>query len=307
MFSILAGKRLCRMSDSKPDKWTIKTILEWTATYFKTKGIRTARLDAEVLLAACLEVDRLQLYLNFERPVSPTERLRFKELVRRRALREPVSLIIGRKEFWSLTFATRSGVLIPRPDTEILVQTTLTELADIANPLILEIGVGSGAVAVAIASERKDATIVAGDLSVNAVFAAQSNARDLGVADRVLLTGMDAFSALRPRAAFDMVCSNPPYIPSAVIETLEPEITFEPLLALDGGPDGLSVIRRLVAQAKLFLKPDGVLAIEMAADQEQAIRDLFAGVGDMIHIRTERDLAGKSRVIVGRRADKRDT
>ena len=166
------------MTAPQKTKWTIKEVVEWTTSYFKTKGIGTARLDAEVLLADCLSADRLYLYLNFDRPLSPVERLRYKELVRRRALREPVSLIIGKKEFWSLPFRTASGVLIPRPDTEILVQAVLDEIEEMESPIILDIGTGSGAIAVAIASERKDAAIFACDTSKLALQTAKANSED---------------------------------------------------------------------------------------------------------------------------------
>jgi release factor glutamine methyltransferase len=287
------------MTAPQKTKWTIKEVIEWTASYFKTKGIRTARLDAEVLLAHCLSVERLFLYLNFDKPLSPGERLRYKELVRRRALREPVSLIIGKKEFWSLPFRTASGVLIPRPDTEILVQAVLDEIKETEAPVILEIGTGSGAIPVAIASERKDAVIFSCDTARLALETARSNSDSIGVSESVMLFGSDLLSAIKPGTAFDVICSNPPYIPDDLLETLDPEINYEPRSALSGGPDGLDVIRRIVPEAKAFLKREGRLLLEIGSDQEVVVRELLES-NRYEDIACIPDLAGKPRVVKGR-------
>lgn len=279
-----------------PIKWTIRDVLEWTATYFKSKGIRTPRLDAEVLLAHCLGKDRLHLYLNLDRPMIPEERFRYREMVRRRAMREPVSLIIERKEFWSLPFRVVSGVLIPRPDTEILVEEVLATIQDIPFPEILEIGTGSGAVAVAVAHERPEASIVATDIDRKALQTALINARQAKAS--VLFLGASLMTPIRIEAHFDVICSNPPYIPDDVIPTLEPEITFEPLSALRGGPDGLDIIRALVPQARDRLKKTGALILEMDPAQEAAVHDILASAG-FTKIKTVLDLSGKPRVVKG--------
>jgi release factor glutamine methyltransferase len=285
-------------SPLKPStRWTTKDILEWTTAYFRTKAIATARLDAEVLLAHCLETDRLHLYLNLDRPLAPTERARYRELVRRRALREPVSLIIGRKEFWSIPFRVVRGVLIPRPDTELLVEAVLEEIRDNVCPSILELGTGSGAVAVALSHERPDALVLATDIDVAALEIAAFNVRKVGVS--VILLGGDLLEPIRPGARFDLICSNPPYIPNQVIPTLEPEINFEPLTALQGGVDGLDVIRRLVPQAAKFLKKTGVLLLEMDSDQEADVHDIFMSSG-FTEIKSISDLSGKPRVVKGK-------
>jgi len=281
----------------KNHKWTIKEILEWTTAYFKTKGIRTARLDAEVLLGYALNVNRLHLYLNFEKPLLPSERMRFRELVRRRALREPVSLIIGKKEFWSLTLKVKRGVLIPRPDTETLVQTTLDIVSSLDKPKILEIGTGSGAVAIAIAHERPDAHVYANDLNPVALDLARENA--LNTKAHVLIFGCDMFSALKDGTKFDVICSNPPYIPDGVIETLDPEIDYEPMNALKGGPEGLDVITRIVAEAPAFLNRHGRIALEIDFDQAEKVSQLLKTAGLEVD-RISRDLSGKPRVVIGR-------
>lgn len=280
-----------------PSRWTTKDVLEWTAAYFKTKAITTARLDAEVLLAHCLETDRLHLYLNLDRPLGAAERARYRELVRRRALREPVSLIIGRKEFWSIPFRVVSGVLIPRPDTEILVEAVLDEIHDKTSPSILEIGTGSGAVAVTISHERPEALVLATDIDARALKAAAYNTRK--VEATVILFGADLLDPIRPGVRFDVICSNPPYIPDHIIPTLEPEINFEPLRALQGGADGLDVFRKLVPQAREFLKETGALLLEMDSDQETAVHEIFTASG-FVHVETIPDLSGKPRVMKGK-------
>jgi release factor glutamine methyltransferase len=283
----------------KDSKWTIKEILEWTTGYFKTKGIRSARLDAEVLLGHALNVDRLHLYLNFEKPLLPSERMRFRELVRRRALREPVSLIIGKKEFRSLSFKVKRGVLVPRPDTETLVQTVLDIISSITRPKILEIGVGSGAVSIALAHERPDAIIYANDVNPLALELARENALNAGVSTSLSIFGGDMFSALKNGTKFDVICSNPPYIPDHVIETLDPEIDYEPIRALKGGPEGLDVIAEMVSQAPEFLSRPGRLAMEIGFDQVEKVSQLLRAEG-LAGERVARDLSGKPRVIVGR-------
>ena len=272
--------------------------MEWTAAYFKKRGITTARLDAEVLLAFCLSVDRLFLYLNLDRPLLASERALYRELVRRRAAREPVSLIIGRKEFWSLSFKVVSRVLIPRPDTEILVESVLEEIRSVDNPRILEIGTGSGAVSIVLAKEKSPSEILATDVNLLALKTATENAVSLGQTS-IAFFASNLFDAIKPERIFDVICSNPPYIPSSTIPTLDPEINFEPFVALDGGPDGLDVIRAIASGAKDFLKPGGALILEIGPEQEQEARILFekAGFSEIVVIP---DLSGKPRVIKGR-------
>jgi release factor glutamine methyltransferase len=284
-----------------PVRWTIKEVLEWTADYFKTKGISTGRLDAEVLLAHCLSVDRLHLYLNMDRPLVPDERARFRALVRRRAAREPVALITGSKEFWSLRLHIVPGILIPRPDTEILVEAILDEIGENPSPTVMEIGTGSGAVALSLAREKPAAFVLATDVDPLAISTARVNARAAGIEGPVNFLVCDLFTAIREAAAFDVVCSNPPYIPRDAIAELEPEITsFEPIRALDGGPDGLDIIRELARQAGTYLKPGGALLVEIGDSQEETVREIFSSVGGLREVSVTRDLAGKPRVVKGR-------
>jgi release factor glutamine methyltransferase len=283
-----------------PARWTIGAILNWTASYLSDKGARAPRLDAEILLSHSLNVDRLYLYLNLDRPLRPDERSQFRDLVRRRAAREPVALITGKKEFWSISFRIKPGVLIPRPETEILVEAVLQEMKDHPAPRMLEIGAGSGAVSVAVATENPRAEIFATDIEPAVLETARLNAEDARVGASVQFVAMDLFAAIRQGICFDVICSNPPYIPTDIIPTLEPEVRdFEPLRSLDGGPDGLNVIRRLTAHAADFLNRPGALALEFGDGQEEDARNILASSG-FTEIRIFRDLAGKARVIRGR-------
>ncbi len=286
---------------TKTNRWTIADVLQWTAEYFRDKGIQSGRLDAEVLLAHALNVDRLYLYMNLDRPLLPAEREMYRSLVRRRGRREPVALIVGTKEFWSIPIHTSPGILIPRPETEILVEVILEEIAGRDSPAILEIGTGSGAVAVAVARERPAARILATDVDPDALSTAAGNAKRAGVLESLTFLASDLFSAIRPDSRFDVICSNPPYVPSQIIRTLEPEIVgFEPHRALDGGPDGLDVIRCLVSEAKNFLAPEGALILEIGEDQEAPARQIMSTGGLFRTIKVFRDLAGKPRVVKGK-------
>jgi release factor glutamine methyltransferase len=285
---------------NKPSRWTIKDLLAWTTDYFRQKGINTPRLDAEVLLAYALGVDRLHLYLNLDRPLQPEERAVFKELVRRRAAREPVALIVGHKEFWSIPFRIVPGVLIPRPETETLVEVLNKAIRGMSAVSVLEIGTGSGAIAVAVARENPHARVVATDVAARNLGNARSNATNAGVLAAVEFVAADLFSAFRPGKLFDVICSNPPYIPGTLIPQLEPEIRlWEPVLALDGGPMGLDIIQRIIRDARHFLKENGMLILEIGDDQAEAVSEILRGPGRFREVQTFSDLAGKPRIVRG--------
>ncbi len=249
-------------------------------------------------MAHCLGVDRLFLYLNMERPLTANERLCYRDLVRRRAAREPVSLIIGKKEFWSLSLKVDHGILIPRPDTEILVSAVLSEIAELKSPMILEIGTGSGAISVAVGCERTDAFIVATDISRRSLEIAGMNINTYGLGNSIDLLKSDLLSAIRKRPFFDVICSNPPYIVDHIIDTLDPEINYEPRSALSGGSDGLYFIRDIVKQAPFYLKKGGGLILEIGDDQADAVWGLMSE-GGFSRIEVKKDLSGKPRVIKG--------
>jgi len=296
--------------------WTVLELLQWTTDYFKRHGIESARLDAEVLLAHALETKRLRLYIDYEKPVLPAERDRFRALVARRARdRVPVSLLLGEREFWSLRFVVTSDVLTPRPETETLVEVALdrakrweaaragaANVADALNPIrILDIGTGSGAIALSIASELPHAALTATDISEAALQIAARNADELLQGERVRLLKGDLFEPVGSER-FDLILSNPPYIGTRMRDeagSLPPELSHEPEQALFAGPDGLDVIRRLVAGAGEHLERDGWLFFELSPEQaDEAERMLMqAGFEDV----TRRfDLASRPRVVGAR-------
>ncbi len=283
------------------NKWTIKTLLDWTAAYFAQKGLETPRLDAEVLLAHVLGVDRLYLYLNFDRPLTLSERAGYRAAVLRRVRREPTALITGTKEFWSFPFNVSPGALIPRPDTETLVECVLKEMSGFDAPRVLELGVGSGAISVSLLREHAQAACVGTDISLTALRLTRENARRAGVSSRLSLLASDLFAALRPAAHFHVICSNPPYVPTAQIDALAPEIRcYEPAAALDGGEDGLQTIRRIAGGAAAFLKPGGIIALEIGDGQACDAADLLRGLAGCKETKVFKDLAGKDRVVWGR-------
>jgi release factor glutamine methyltransferase len=279
------------------ERWTVLKILQWTADYFTGKGVVSARLEAELLLAATLDLDRVGLYVNFERPLDPSELAAFRERVKRRAKGEPVQYILGETEFWSLPFTVSPQVLVPRADTEVLVEETLTR---IEGPVrLLDVGTGSGAVAVALAHEKPEIQVTALDCSEGALHVARENAERNGVAERVTCLAGDL--AELPPGPFNMVVSNPPYIPTADCEQLMPEVRdHEPRLALDGGEDGLTAYRQLASQSGRILLPGGWLLVEVGIDQAEDVAALFRAAG-LVDIKCRDDYAGIPRVVAGRK------
>lgn len=286
------------LSDARKDVWTVKRILEWTSGYLESKGCETPRLDAEVLLGHCLELTRVGLYLNLERPLSHSEKNSYRELVKRRSMREPASLIVGIKEFWSLPFNVFRGVLIPRPDSETLVEVVIDELRRFRIPFALEIGVGSGAISISVLRENYDTTIVGTDVNPLALELAVRNARDLGCDQRFFPLRADLLGSFRNDPVFDLIFSNPPYIRSGDIALLAPEIVhFEPINALDGGDDGLRIITRIINMAPIHLRRSGSLILEIGDGQAEAVNEIIQISGCFSETVFFRDLAGRIRVI----------
>jgi len=281
------------------EAWTVLKLLRWTADYFAGRGVDAPRLDAELLLAETLGLDRVGLYVNFERPLQADELAAFRERVRRRAVREPLAYILGRAEFWSLSLLVTPAVLIPRPETELLVEQALPRLGD-GPRQVLDIGTGSGALAIALAHERPECSVTAIDRSTAALAVAADNCRINGVADRIVLADGDL--AALPPGPFDLIVANPPYIPSGELAALMPEVRdYEPRLALDGGADGLAAYRAITAQAAGVLAPGGWLLMEVGFDQAAAVRALCAAAG-LAELFVARDLAGIERVVGGRKS-----
>ena len=277
---------------------SIRGALLWGAQVLLQAGLENSRLDAEVLLRHVLDLKKEQLYMNGDAPISAGQEGKFRELVLRRSRREPVAYITGRKEFWSLDFFVSSAVLIPRPETELLVELVLQYVGRLAGgrPVrVLDIGTGSGAISVCLARELPVAQIVALDISPVALDVARVNAERHGVADRIRFLTGDLFSVLE---TFDLIVSNPPYIRSGELPWLAPEIReWEPVIALDGGPDGFDTYRRIIAEAHKYLANGGSIVLEIGADMAPDLVDLFARAGRYGPASVYQDYAGKDRVI----------
>jgi release factor glutamine methyltransferase len=278
-------------------------VLAWATDDFKRRGNKSARLDAELLLSEALGFDRIKLIVEAERPLADEELGRYRDLIKRRRASEPIAYILGRREFFALPMLVDRRVLIPRPDTEILVETALQGTRERhLYGRMLDLCTGSGCVAIAFAKERPTWRVTAVDLSPDAASVARENVQRAGVVHNVAVLEGDLFAALPEGARFELITANPPYIPSAEIAELDADVRdFEPRLALDGGVDGLHVTRRLVSEALRYLSPGGLLALEGGFDQAPAVAALLEASG-FVEIARSRDLAGVERVVSGRRS-----
>ena len=257
--------------------WSIRDVLDWAAKDFSARGIDSPRLDAELLVASALGMDRIGLYLDLSRPLDEEERRAVRLLLTRRRAREPVAYILGHRDFYGRRFEVTPDVLIPRPDTETLVEHALEQIALDASCRVADVGAGSGAIAVTLAAERPVATSIGTDISEAALKVAARNAVTHGVSDRVELELVDLFD---PGETYDLVVSNPPYIARADMETLQQEVRLhEPSSALEAGEDGLDVIRELLERAKAVTLANAHLMIEVGQGQAAAVVDLAARVG----------------------------
>lgn len=283
------------MTDKK-EVWTIGKILDWTKQYFKEKGVESPRLDAEVLLSHIVKCDRIHLYVNFDRPLMKEELAAYRQAVKLRAQRVPVAYILGEKEFMGHTFRVTKDVLIPRPDTEILAEEAIRILKDKGLARIADIGTGSGAILVSVLLGAEEATGVAVDLSPKALAVAQANGERLGVKARAEFRLGDLYAPLAGET-FDMIVSNPPYIPVGDMAELAPEVHCEPQMALVGGADGLDFYRRLIDGAPAMLNDGGVVLFEVGIRQAQEVARLGRerGFGEA---RILNDYAGIERVVV---------
>ena len=256
-------------------------VIQKSTEFLAVKGVEPPRLQAELLLAHLLGLPRMRLYLNFERVLTRTEVDGFRELVKRRGRREPLQHIVGSTSFCGLEMAVDRRVLVPRQETEILAELGWQFLQQLStfNPqpsTALDLGTGSGCLAIALAVKCQAAQVWASDVSPEALGLAKQNAARRNVAERIQFLHGDGFSPLPEKLQFDLVISNPPYIPTAEIELLQPEVRdFDPRRALDGGPDGLVLFRRLAAEAGEFLKPGGRMMLEFGDGQAEAVRNIF--------------------------------
>lgn len=287
------------------ETWTIGRLLNWTQGYLKDRGADTPRLDAELLLASALGCPRIDLYTRYADEPSEPSRQAFRELVRRRAEGMPVAYLLGRREFYSLDFLVTPDVLIPRPETELL----LVSLLDLAKKhfaaqeglRVADIGTGSGILAVCVAKYLKGAKVSAVDISAAALEVARRNASTHGVAERIDFLLGDLLEAVPAESRFDLIASNPPYVSESEALVLPKDVRdFEPRVALVAGPTGTEVIARIVSQAITRLAPRGWLLLEISPMIEPAVRDLFAAQGRFELLPTVTDFAGLPRVVCGR-------
>lgn len=295
-------------SDSYSSLWTILKILTWAESYFESFNIDSPRLTAEILLCHCLEIKRIDLYLQYDRPLDKKELSEYRGLILRRVKREPVAYITGTKGFWESEFSVNREVLIPRPDTEVLVETALKILGaagfEKKKNKVLELGVGSGAVIISIAETYPLNFYFAGDISYGAAESAACNARKILDNTGVSIFVGSWFSCLKIKNSFDLIISNPPYIPLKEIENLQPEIkNYEPMLALDGGEDGLAGIREIIDHAWKYLSSKGVLLLETGADQKTNIENIADNCSKYDPVKYIKDYAGHDRVAVLKKRD----
>lgn len=279
--------------------WTVRDVLDWAAEDFARRGIDSPRLDAELLVADALGIERIGLYLDLNRPLLEEERSAIRPLVARRREREPVAYILGRRDFHGRSFEVTPDVLIPRPDTETLVDAALEVIPRQSACRVLDVGTGSGAIAVTLASERPEAIVTATDVSETALEVARRNARALGVADRIVFELRDLLDA---NACYDVVVSNPPYVASSDLDELQEEVRdYEPRRALEAGADGLAVIRRLLVAAGETTAQGSRLLVEVGAGQARKVVDLARQGGIWELVQLGLDLGRIERVVHLRR------
>jgi release factor glutamine methyltransferase len=291
-----------RVSAAAPEAqaWTVESVLRWATEDFRARGIERPRLDAELLLAHALGCPRIRLVVDSKKPLEPAELARFRELIVRRRAREPIAYIVGQREFYGRLFRVDRRVLVPRPDSETLVDVALGRTRVVALSMrALDLCTGSGCIAITLARERPTAKVLGTDVSPDALTVARENALRLGAYGAAFACG-DLYGAVgggvRP---FDLVVANPPYIATSEIGGLAPEITaHEPRLALDGGDDGLALLRPIVEGARAHLRAGGVLAVEVGAGAAGAVVGLFEHAG-YAHVRADRDGARIERVVSG--------
>jgi len=291
------------VSGAAPRPWQLLPLLEETSRFFAARKLDNPRLQAELLLADVLDLKRLDLYLRFDQPLSPAQVDAYREHVRQRVRGVPLQHITGKAGFRNLTLSVDPSALIPRPETEILVEVALEHLKGFDAPLVLDLGCGCGAIALSLAQECPQAQVRASDLSPEALALARRNAMELGLEGRVDFCCGDLFEPFAPEGQFHLIACNPPYVRRGDLEGLEPQVRdHEPRLALDGGEDGLDFYRRLAGPAAGFLAPQGMLVLEVGAGQAGEVAALLAQSGAFGPAQVRADLAGIPRVVSARGA-----
>jgi release factor glutamine methyltransferase len=285
---------------------TVLQVIQRSTEFLAKKGVDSPRLQAELLLAHLLKLQRMQLYLNFERALTTTEEADFRELIKRRGQREPLQHIVGSVSFCGYEIAVNRHVLIPRPDTELLAARGWEHLSQLSTltsqpSTAFDWGTGSGCIAIALASKLPNLQVYATDSSREALELAQKNASTNGVANRIQFLFGHGFSAVPKDTPFDLIMSNPPYIPTAEIDSLQPEVRdYDPRQALDGGPDGLDHIREIAAEASPFLKPHGKVMLEFGDGQAELVSQLFSEQKWIVEDIVE-DYTQRPRIFIGKR------
>lgn len=295
------------MGESRPavessEVWTVARILDATTPFLKQHGSDTPRLDAQILLAFVRKCARIELYTNFNTPLTDAERTQMRELVKRRSQAEPVAYLVGHREFFSLDFKVTKDVLIPRPDTETLVMEALECAKAFAAPRILDLCTGSGCVVISLAVNVPAAVCTATDISPAALQIAKENAQTHKVAERIEFYEGDLFAAIPETAQFDLIVSNPPYVPEGEIAELDPDVrNHEPLGALKAGTDGMLFLNQIVEQAAGYLIPGGWLALETGVEQAPLTAKALEGRSEFTNIRVVKDSGGQPRVVLAQR------
>jgi release factor glutamine methyltransferase len=290
------------------EPWTVRRLLEWTTQFFTRKNVDAPRLSAELLLSHVMDAPRIKLYTNYEKPLPESQLTQYRDLVKRAGEHEPVQYLTGRAHFFNLEFEVTRDTLIPRPETETLVEHVLQaqrNLPGLEAPRVLDLCTGSGCIAAAVAKNLKNATVVATEISPRAASVARKNIERLGLADRVtvlegdLLAPLDQLPDAHP---YDILVSNPPYIPTAEIPKLDPNVrNYEPARALDGGPDGLDFVRRILTEAPPRLAQGARLYIEIAFDQGPAALALAESTETLDSPKILKDYGGRDRVLTARK------
>ena len=287
-------------------EWTILKLLKWSTSYFQSHNIDSPRVTAEILLAHALKLKKIDLYLRYDQPLCSNELAVFKALIQRRLTKEPVAYIVGVKEFYSMDFAVTSDVLIPRPETEHLVEAAIALLPDnsgsdlnFEKKRILELGTGSGAIILSLASRRPEHIYFASDRSIKAIETAKRNASQHNLDSKIYFFVCNWFVTLNDHIrSFDMIISNPPYIQTRTINRLQPEIyKYEPVMALDGGEDGLCCLRHIIDNAHDYLNPGGSLLLEIGYDQKSEVYKIIDSRGKYEQVVFIKDYSGNYRVV----------
>jgi len=286
------------------NEWTIQRLLTWVTQYLTEKGVDAPRLSAELLLSDVLGLKRIELYTQYNKVVAQEQLDRLRDLVKRAGRQEPVAYLVGRTEFYSIAFEVAPACLIPRPETELLVQRSIEFLRKRTGPQqICDLCTGCGIIAVAIAKNVPDAKVLATDVSEPALAVAAKNVEKYALQERVELRPGDLFEPLVPQLdLFDLIVCNPPYVSAAEYEVLDRNVKdYEPRIALHAGPDGLDLYRKIVTKVDQFLKPDGILLLEIGYTQGPAVRELLEQTGVFAQIRIDKDLQAHDRVVVAMR------